>query len=758
MSCQRKWFMALLGDLFTICTLLASKAVSMRYCATIVQCTGEDWNDMTLTLSTASSQAHRQLSVPSLKLLRVAVPNRFNGGTTFSSGSTNPQPIVIQPPTQSVQASTTGLFGTGGGFLAAAASAPAPTRSLFGQSNTNPVASGFGAFGRQSQQAQPAMQQPQYMQQMQRIYQTQQMQQQAAPPEATQAGSEPLDRERERTQVRERDAEPSQWPPTATPDRSSLSVTYRVEGSVSLPSHGKEHKLTIASLSFDTKLQYIEYDLLAGTVNVFMNDSFVTKTSVGFIPMNDSFECVLGVDTALKLSYSQTGKTEHEPRRNFAEPQKTTTRTALTTISNKHPFDIPKLVVRDAIPLGNEDSKLTVVLRKPVGLAETKEGQDVVVKLDMKGEGDAKTTAKAISMVMDSLHPHHLPSSTLEISRYRLTTLFPSLVPNGILFPHFTAFSQVSAPQYHTPPPLAVWPACPSTLPNPLATKDDYLKIRLHTPIRSKETNGLYNVFVRTLRLSDHFVKMVKPRGWDFVCTDFLILASQRDPQYSRVDHEAHACAVTRVVPVPTVLSLAPWCRNELRATNFDLVADQSQTFPVGGGGEGRLDAEQGTEQGDDPGPVPWRASVSHHPGMHDVDDGRRFNLTIEVAPVASELSTFVVRIRHVMSGTGPGALDVALDERLTPSSGVPQDSRIIHMEGDFMITGPDYLWKQSPFHGRLLRVTVLSSPSSNNGTNADAGNSPSTLGDNSCAEHYWVSFKLSEPRGVTVLADAIFL
>ncbi|KAJ8482397.1 hypothetical protein ONZ51_g5383 [Trametes cubensis] len=390
-----------------------SKAVSMRYCATIVQCTGEDWNDMTLTLSTASSQAHRQLSVPSLKPLRVAVPNRFNGGTTFGSGSTNPQPIVIQPPTQSVQANTTGLFGTGGGFLAAAASAPAPTQSLFGQSNTNPVASGFGAFGQQSQQAQPAMQQPQYMQQMQRIQQTQQTQQQAAPPAAAQAGSDPLDRERERTQVRERDAEPSQWPPTATPDRSSLSVTYRVEGSVSLPSDGKEHKLTIASLSFDTKLQYMcvprqsptvfivstvkntsDYDLLAGVVNVFMNDSFVTKTAVGFISMNDSFACVLGVDTALKLSYNQTSKTEHEPRRNFAEPQKTTTRTVLTTITNRHPFDIPKLVVRDAIPLGNEESKLTVVLRKPVGLAETKEGQDVVVKLDMKGEGDAKTTAK----------------------------------------------------------------------------------------------------------------------------------------------------------------------------------------------------------------------------------------------------------------------------------------------------------------------------------------------------------------------------
>ncbi|KAH9902416.1 hypothetical protein C8Q73DRAFT_670138 [Cubamyces lactineus] len=387
-----------------------STSVSMRYCATVTQCTGEDWNDMSLTLSTASSQAHRQLSVPSLKPLRVAVPNRFNGGVSFGSGGASAQPVIIQPPAPPVQAPGVSPFGgarAGCGLFGQPATTAAPTQSLFGQSNVNPVASGFGTFGQQPQQAQLAVPQTQYIQQMQ----------QAAPTASAQVDPDMRERDRDqvqqREQVRERDAEPSQWPMTATPDRSSLSVTYRVEGSVSLPSDGREHKLTIASLSFDTKLQYMcvprqsptvyivstvkntsDYDLLAGVVNVFMNDSFVTKTAVGFIPMNDSFACVLGVDTALKLSYNQTSKTEHEPRRNFAEPQKTTTRTVLTTITNRHPFDIPKLIVRDAIPLGNEDSKLTVVLRKPVGLAETKEGQEVVVKLDTTGEGDAKLTAK----------------------------------------------------------------------------------------------------------------------------------------------------------------------------------------------------------------------------------------------------------------------------------------------------------------------------------------------------------------------------
>ena len=99
-----------------------------------------------------------------------------------------------------------------------------------------------------------------------------------------------------------------------------------------------------------------------------------------------------------QYSNSAVAAITHRPPWSTSLPsrQKTTTRTVLTTITNRHPFDILKLAVRDAMPLGNfEDSKLTVVLRNlSVGLAETKEGQDVVVKLDMKGEGDAKTTAK----------------------------------------------------------------------------------------------------------------------------------------------------------------------------------------------------------------------------------------------------------------------------------------------------------------------------------------------------------------------------
>lgn len=98
--------------------------------------------------------------------------------------------------------------------------------------------------------------------------------------------------------------------------------------------------------------------------------------------MNESFDCVLGIDTALRVTYNQKSRTEQEPERSFAERTTTTTRTITTTVTNGHAFDVGMLVIRDAIPLGNEDANIKVMLRKPEGLAQAKDGEDVIVPLE----------------------------------------------------------------------------------------------------------------------------------------------------------------------------------------------------------------------------------------------------------------------------------------------------------------------------------------------------------------------------------------
>ena len=97
--------------------------------------------------------------------------------------------------------------------------------------------------------------------------------------------------------IEHEDAEPEQ--PSTSVDRSPLSLAYRVEGTVSLPSDGIAHKVSIAMLEFSAELKYVcvprkttsafiegtvkntsEYELLAGPVSVYMDGKFVTKTSI----------------------------------------------------------------------------------------------------------------------------------------------------------------------------------------------------------------------------------------------------------------------------------------------------------------------------------------------------------------------------------------------------------------------------------------------------------------------------------------------
>ncbi len=111
---------------------------------------------------------------------------------------------------------------------------------------------------------------------------------------------------------------------------------------------------------------------------------------VQLIGVDESFTCVLGIDTSLKVSCQTKSRTVHEPRRSFAEPAKTTTRTVTTTIANGHAFDVAGLVVRDAIPLGNDDANVKVALRRPDGLAQAKDGEEVTVAVSPSGAGDSE--------------------------------------------------------------------------------------------------------------------------------------------------------------------------------------------------------------------------------------------------------------------------------------------------------------------------------------------------------------------------------
>ena len=90
----------------------------------------------------------------------------------------------------------------------------------------------------------------------------------------------------------------------------------------------------------------------------------------------DNFECTLGDDASTKVTYERSSKTVKSSGGAFSEVTNTTTYTSKISIHNKHQFAITDLIVRDVVPIC-DDKRVQIVLRKPAGLADAKDGQSV---------------------------------------------------------------------------------------------------------------------------------------------------------------------------------------------------------------------------------------------------------------------------------------------------------------------------------------------------------------------------------------------
>ena len=112
--------------------------------------------------------------------------------------------------------------------------------------------------------------------------------------------------------------------------------------------------------------------------------------------MDETFECILGVDTGIKVLYHQ--RSQSEPPHNPAGTTKSTTYTGIITLTNRHDFDIARLILRNSVPLGNESEKVFVTLRKPDGLAEAKDGQEVAVFTETNPDNKIKTSVRWVNI------------------------------------------------------------------------------------------------------------------------------------------------------------------------------------------------------------------------------------------------------------------------------------------------------------------------------------------------------------------------
>ncbi|KAG6855766.1 hypothetical protein H0H87_011135 [Tephrocybe sp. NHM501043] len=385
-----------------------SSTVALHYRAHVVQSTGEDWTNTSLTLSTMSSDTIAK-RIPQLMPVKL----RLRGPRLFGFPD-NANPIMQQQQQQGglfVQnnaAPSGGLFGAanrgslgqmqnarpplpvggfgprGGGVVGQGAPPPPPQvpAAAFGATAAPSTFSAFtnstGGFASAS------------------VVETLETFEEIAAPEAI-------------------------TEPTTFVNETPVAISFSISGESTIPSDGIDHQVSVAVLPFEAKISYVaiprieprvylqckvknssEYRLLAGPVSVILDDSYVSKTSINVstskpvlalssgslshlqdVNTGENFDCTLGDDAATKVTYSRSSGTVKSDAGSFSEAQNTTTYTTKIMIYNKHGFLLPDLLVRDAIPT-IDDKRAKVILRMPEGLADAKDGEEVTVK----GEGD----------------------------------------------------------------------------------------------------------------------------------------------------------------------------------------------------------------------------------------------------------------------------------------------------------------------------------------------------------------------------------
>ncbi|KAF7325513.1 hypothetical protein MKEN_00400300 [Mycena kentingensis (nom. inval.)] len=180
-----------------------------------------------------------------------------------------------------------------------------------------------------------------------------------------------------------RSAEPMNVLGASVTSKGNVSATFRVPGQVSIPSDNEAHNFTIVELSLQAAMSWVcvprvdtkahinakitnasEYTLLAGTASVYVDGSFISRSEVPAVSPKESFDCPLGVDPSIRVTYHPViKKTSHSGGFLFAKTA-THTFSQRITVFNTKSLPVSRVKLVDHFP-ASQHADIVVKLLSP---------------------------------------------------------------------------------------------------------------------------------------------------------------------------------------------------------------------------------------------------------------------------------------------------------------------------------------------------------------------------------------------------------
>ncbi|KIL54390.1 hypothetical protein M378DRAFT_174265 [Amanita muscaria Koide BX008] len=168
---------------------------------------------------------------------------------------------------------------------------------------------------------------------------------------------------------------------TSISSKGNVSATFTIPGNITVPSDNANHNVTVTQLDLDATMSWVavpkldtktclsakiknasEYTLLSGVGSIYVDGSFIAKSYIPAVSPGESFNCALGLDPAICITYhpvlkklSKTGFYNKHHIHSYAQR---------ISVYNTKSVAIKDLRIMDQIPV-SADETITVKLLTP---------------------------------------------------------------------------------------------------------------------------------------------------------------------------------------------------------------------------------------------------------------------------------------------------------------------------------------------------------------------------------------------------------